>query len=220
MTTTSSRSKKRPSSKSRARSRGRRQTRGNNLLLWIFLGVLVVLFAVIAFISRTGGVDITDATVRGQALQQLGSGPDGSVGQRAPSITGTSIDGEQMTIEPGDGTPKAIVFLAHWCPHCQVEVPTVVDWMEAGNLPDGVEIVGVATGIDRNRPNYPPHAWFERENWDVPTVVDGNSSVLRAYGIPTFPGWVLIDGEGNVVQRWTGETTQEQLSQRFGQLTQ
>jgi hypothetical protein len=54
----------------------------------------------------------------------------------------------------------------------------------------------------------------------VPTVVDGNSSVLRAYGIPTFPGWVLIDGEGNVVQRWTGETTQEQLSQRFGQLTQ
>jgi thiol-disulfide isomerase/thioredoxin len=220
MTTTSSRSKKRPSSKSRARSRGRRQTRGNNLLLWIFLGVLVVLFAVIAFISRTGGVDITDATVRGQALQQLGSGPDGSVGQRAPSITGTSIDGEQMTIEPGDGTPKAIVFLAHWCPHCQVEVPTVVDWMEAGNLPDGVEIVGVATGIDRNRPNYPPHAWFERENWKVPTVVDGDSSALRAYGITTFPGWALVDGEGNVVQRWTGETTPEQLSQRIGQLAQ
>ena len=220
MTTTSSRSKKRPSSKSRARSRGRRQTRGNNLLLWIFLGVLVVLFAVIAFISRTGGVDITDATVGGQALQQLGSGPDGSVGQRAPSITGTSIDGEQMTIEPGDGTPKAIVFLAHWCPHCQVEVPTVVDWMEAGNLPEGVEIVGVATGIDRNRPNYPPHAWFERENWKVPTVVDGDSSALRAYGITTFPGWALVDGEGNVVQRWTGETTPEQLSQRIGQLAQ
>jgi cytochrome c biogenesis protein CcmG/thiol:disulfide interchange protein DsbE len=220
MTTTSSRSKKRPSSKSRARSRGRRQTRGNNMFIWIFLGVLVVLFAVIAFISRTGGVDITDATVRGEALQQLGSGPDGSVGQRAPSVTGTSIDGEQMTIEPGDGTPKAIVFLAHWCPHCQAEVPTVVDWMEAGNLPEGVEIVGVATGIDRNRPNYPPHEWFERENWEVPTVVDGDSSALRAYGITTFPGWALVDGEGNVVQRWTGETTPEQLSQRIGQLAQ
>jgi thiol-disulfide isomerase/thioredoxin len=219
MTTTSSRSKKRPS-KSRARSRSRRQTRGSNLLLWIFLGVLVALFAVIAFISRSSGVEITNASVQGEALQQFGSGPDGAIGQRAPTITGTSIDGERMTVEPGDGTPKAIVFLAHWCPHCQKEVPTVVDWMEAGNMPEGVELIGVATGIDRNRPNYPPHAWFERENWDVPTVVDGNSSVLRAYGIPTFPGWVLIDGEGNVVQRWTGETTQEQLSQRFGQLTQ
>jgi thiol-disulfide isomerase/thioredoxin len=219
MTTTSSRSKKRPS-KSRARSRSRRQTRGSNLFIWIFLGVLVALFAVIAFVSRTGGVEITDATVRGAALQQLGSGPDGSVGQKAPSVTGTSIDGERMTIEPGDGTPKAIVFLAHWCPHCQAEVPRVVDWMEAGNLPDGVEVVGVATGIDRNRPNYPPHAWFERENWDVPTVVDGDSGALRAYGITTFPGWVLIDGDGNVVQRWTGETSAEQLSQRIGQLAQ
>ena len=219
MTTTSSRSKKRPS-KSRARSRSRRQTRGSNLFIWIFLGVLVALFAVIAFVSRTGGVEITDATVRGAALQQLGSGPDGSVGQKAPSVTGTSIAGERMTIEPGDGTPKAIVFLAHWCPHCQAEVPRVVDWMEAGNLPDGVEVVGVATGIDRNRPNYPPHAWFERENWDVPTVVDGDSGALRAYGITTFPGWVLIDGDGNVVQRWTGETSAEQLSQRIGQLAQ
>lgn len=223
MTTTSSRSKKRPS-KSRARTRSRRQARSSSMIIWVVLGVLVVLFAVIAFMSRGTGsgssAQITNATVRGDALQQLGEGPDGAVGRKAPTVTGTSIDGEPMTIEPGDGTPKAIVFLAHWCPHCQREVPTVVDWMEAGNLPQGVEVVGVATSIDRSRPNFPPQAWFERENWQVPTVVDGDSSVLRAYGITTFPGWVLVDGEGNVVQRWTGETTPEQLSQRIGQLAQ
>jgi thiol-disulfide isomerase/thioredoxin len=227
MTTTSSRSKKnkKRSSTSRSRtsrSRGRRPGRGgNNLFIWIFLGVLVVLFAVIAFISRSGvsSVEITDSTVRGEALPEFGTAPtDAAIGQRAPTITGTSIEGENITIEPGDGTPKAIAFLAHWCPHCQREVPTVVDWAGAGSMPDGVEVIGVATGIDRTRGNFPPHDWFERENWDFPTVVDGNDAAREAYGIPTYPGWVLVDGEGNVVLRWTGETTPDQLTERIGQL--
>ncbi|HSK96295.1 MAG TPA: TlpA disulfide reductase family protein [Euzebyales bacterium] len=226
MTTTSSRSKKNKKRTSTSRSRtsrgrGRRPARGGgNLFIWIFLGVLVVLFAVIAFVSRSGvtNVAITNATVSGQALPEFGNGPDGAVGQRAPTITGTSITGERMTVEPGDGTPKAIAFLAHWCPHCQREVPTVVDWAEAGNVPDGVEVIGVATGIDRARGNFPPHDWFERETWDFPTVVDGDDAARNAYGIPTYPGWVLVDGEGNVVMRWTGETTPEELTQRIGQL--
>jgi cytochrome c biogenesis protein CcmG, thiol:disulfide interchange protein DsbE len=217
MTTTSNRSRnKRPTSK-KSRSRSRRSSRGNSLV-WIFLGVLVVLFAIIAFVSRTGGPEITSAEASGQALPTFGTEPDGAVGQPAPPLSGSSTDGSDMTIEPGDGTPKAIVFLAHWCPHCQREVPTVVQWLEGGNLPDGVELVGVTTGIDRNRPNYPPQQWFERENWDVPTLVDGDNAAAQAYGLATYPYWVLVDGDGNVVQRWSGETTAEQLTQRIGGL--
>ena len=221
MTTTSSRSKnkKRRSSKSRSR----RGARSSNLFVWIFLGVLVVLFAVIAFISRSDvgtGVNITSAEVSGEPLQEHGQQPDSAVGQPAPTLSGTAIDGEEITIEPGDGTPKAIAFLAHWCPHCQREVPTVVSWAENGGVPDGVEVLGVATGIERNRGNYPPHDWFERENWDFPTLVDGDAAAARAYGLTTYPYWVLVDGEGNVVERWAGETTSDQLSQRIGQLAE
>jgi cytochrome c biogenesis protein CcmG/thiol:disulfide interchange protein DsbE len=226
MTTTSSRSKKKRSS----RSRSRRGARSGNLFVWIFLVVLVVAFAIIAFISRsnrssTSGdpnadVEITPAQVAGQTLQQFGQEPDPAVGQPAPRLTGTSIDGEPMTIEPGDGTPKAIAFLAHWCPHCQREVPTVVSWAEDAGVPEGVEVLGVATGIDPNQPNYPPHTWFERESWTFPTLVDGDAAANRAYGLSSYPFWVLIDGEGNVVQRWAGETTPEQLTERIGQLAQ
>ena len=225
MTTTSSRSKKkRTSSKARSRSRGRRSARGGNLFLWLFLGVLVVLFGVIAFISRSDvgtGVNITPAEVTGDPLPPLEpEAPDGAVGAQAPTISGTSISGEPATIEPGDGTPKAIVFLAHWCPHCQREVPTVVQWLQDSGLPEGVELLGVATGIDRNRPNYPPHDWLEREEWDVPTIVDGNQAANQAYGLVSYPFWVLVDGEGKVVQRWAGETTPEQLTERIGQLAE
>jgi len=222
MTSTSSRSRnksKRPASK-KSRSGGRRSTRGNNMAVWIFLGVLVVLFAVIAFVSRSSGPEITTAEVSGAALQPAGTEPDGAVGQPAPTLTGTSTEGEDMTIQPGDGTPRAIVFLAHWCPHCQREVPVVVDWLQGGNLPDGVELVGVTTGIDRNRPNFPPQQWFERENWDTPTMVDGNNAAAQAFGLSSYPYWVLVDGDGKVVQRWSGETTAEQLTERIGALAE
>jgi cytochrome c biogenesis protein CcmG, thiol:disulfide interchange protein DsbE len=217
MTTTSNRSRNRRPASKKSKSRSRRSSRGNSLV-WIFLGALVVLFAVIAFVSRTGGPEITAAESSGDALPTFGTEPDGAVGQAAPPLSGASTDGSDMTIEPGDGTPKAIAFLAHWCPHCQREVPTVVQWLEDGNLPEGVELVGVTTGIDRNRPNYPPQQWFERENWDVPTLVDGDNAAAQAYGLATYPYWVLVDGDGNVVQRWSGETTAEQLTQRIGGL--
>ena len=217
MTTASSRSKKRAKSRSRSRRRGR----NSNMFLWLFLGALIVLFAGLAFVSRSGvgTAEITDAQAAGDALPQYQQGAnDPAVGRVAPEITGENFAGEQVTITPGDGTPKAISFLAHWCPHCQREVPTVVDWAEAGNLPEGVELIGVATGIDRNRPNFPPDAWFEREGWPGSDLVDGDNSVARSYGLSNYPYWVLLDGEGNVVERWSGETTAEQLDERIGQL--
>jgi cytochrome c biogenesis protein CcmG/thiol:disulfide interchange protein DsbE len=223
MTTTSSRSKRRRSStRSRRRGRGRRSRR-SNLWVWVFLGVLVVLFGVLAFVSRSTGpaAEITEATPSGEALPPLAQGgSDPAVGSDAPELTGQTLDGEAMTIEPGDGTPKAIVFLAHWCPHCQREVPVVTQWVEDGQLPEGVELVGVTTGIDRNRPNFPPQDWLEREAWPADTMVDGNNAAAGAYGLTNYPYWVLVDGDGQVVLRWSGETTPQQLTERIGGLAE
>ena len=65
------------------------------------------------------------------------------------------------------------------------------------------------------RPNYPPSAWFEREGWAQPTMIDDdNSSALEALGLSTFPGFVFVDGQGTVVQRLTGEIGAD----RFGEI--
>src|SRR5680860_677016 len=135
MTTTSSRSKKRGTTASRSRrGTGGRRSRSGGKLIWVFLAVLVALFAVLAFVSRSTGpaAEITNAETSGDALQPFSTGLDSAVGTPAPTMTGTALDGESIKIEPGDGTPKAIVFLAHWCPHCQREVPVVTDWAADG----------------------------------------------------------------------------------------
>lgn len=131
---------------------------------------------------------------------------DPAVGQAAPEVTGTDFDGTPVSME-ADGRPKVILFLAHWCPHCQEEVPVVQTWVTAGGVPAGVDLISVATAIDPAAPNYPPDAWLAREGWTSPVIVDPTNSVAQAYGLTAFPFWVFVGPDGNVRARTTGEVS-------------
>jgi thiol-disulfide isomerase/thioredoxin len=99
------------------------------------------------------------------------------------------------------------VFLAHWCPHCQAEVPRLVALAKAGKL-DGLAVTGVATGTSSAAPNYPPSAWLQREHWPFPVMADSKTNAAaRAFGVSGYPTFVLIDGSGKVVGRAAGEVS-------------
>lgn len=163
--------------------------------------------------ETTTAFDTTTATVDGTALTRFTSmDGDAVVGETAPVIDGRDRDGDQITV-PEAGRPTIVLLLAHWCPHCQAEVPVVQDWVDDGGLPDDVDLVAVATSIDESRPNYPPSDWLETEGWTSPTVADADGSIAEAYGLSSFPYWVVVDGSGEVVLRVTGELTPDQLDQ-------
>jgi hypothetical protein len=145
---------------------------------------------------------------------------DAAVGMSAPGVAGTTLSGGRVTIPAGEGAPRALIFLAHWCPHCQDEVPLIVDWLRGGEAPEGVALYGVATANDPDAANYPASAWLEREGWQVPTVLDDDArTAAQAYGLPGFPFFVFVDGEGNVTGRHAGELGIEQLSERLSALS-
>ena len=77
-----------------------------------------------------------------------------------PTLTGQSFDGEDVTIEPGTGTPMVVVFATHWCPHCQKEIPEIQSWLDDGGLPEGVELNLVSTAVQADQNNYPPSDWL------------------------------------------------------------
>ncbi len=110
---------------------------------------------------------------------------------------------------------KVVLFLAHWCSHCQTEVPEVQDWIDGGGKPDNVDLYGVATAIEEEGANYPPDAWLERERWTSPVLVDTNDTVLRAFGLTAFPTWVFINADGDVALRIGGAIGAEQLTALF-----
>jgi hypothetical protein len=190
---------------------------GSRTPLLVFGGVAVLaIVAIVAALLLSSPSSSEPAAepiqVTGTALPAMAAGAaDPAVGMELPTVTGVGLDGEPLTIGPDDGA-LAIVVLAHWCPHCQAEVPRLVDWLAANEVPEGVRVVALSTSIDPARPNYPPSAWLEREGWTQPTLVDDASSrALGALGVTNFPGFVAVGSDGTVQQRLTGEMTGDQF---------
>jgi cytochrome c biogenesis protein CcmG, thiol:disulfide interchange protein DsbE len=201
----------------------RRDTR-RNWTVAIIVGVVVVLAAVAAVLATRGGDDgdqrLTTAPVEvtGEPLPRLAEGADDALGMPAPGVGGQDFDGEPVSITPGE-QPQVLLFVAHWCPVCQDEVRSIQEWIDAGDMPDGFDLVSVSTGVDRSRPNYPPDEWLEQEGWTVPVIADDDQgSAAAAYGLPAYPFFVFVDGDGAVVGRHAGAIPMEQFGQIVEQL--
>lgn len=137
---------------------------------------------------------------------QSGEAPDLALCEKAPVISGYDYTGDEITIDPANRGSTLVVLLAHWCPHCNREVPVLNEWRDSGNVPDDLNVVGVSTGIRPEQVNYPPDEWLTAMDWTWPVLADTDvSTALRAYGGTTFPTMVLIGSDGRVLARFSGE---------------
>jgi cytochrome c biogenesis protein CcmG, thiol:disulfide interchange protein DsbE len=173
------------------------------------LGVLLV---ACGSTEASGNSAFGDVTAEGSLAPFNDPSSDPAVGQPAPSLTGVDRTGTPVTYAPGGGSPSLVVFLAHWCSHCQNELPLLVDWLEANPDRLGIDVTAVATGTDATRPNFPPGPWIEREEWDQPLIMDDQQSTAgQAFGLTSFPFWVVVDADGNVLLRLGGALGPEQI---------
>jgi cytochrome c biogenesis protein CcmG/thiol:disulfide interchange protein DsbE len=178
------------------------------LLIGIVVGIIVIAFAAAVIASRGGESDVAQTAsveVNGAALPPLpDEADDPAFGMAAPTVTGTDFDGSTVEIAPGDG-PQLVIFLAHWCPVCQGEVPKLSPYLASDDAPEGLQTVAVSTAVTSSRDNYPPDQWLEEENWPTPVMRDDNdNSAANAFGLTAYPYFVVIDEEGAVVGRDSG----------------
>jgi thiol-disulfide isomerase/thioredoxin len=186
--------------------------------------LLVIGFAVAVGVTLsteplTAGLPEGETTVTGDPLPTYAGQNDDnvSVGLAAPIFSGPNENSEIISLEK-NGNAKALLFLAHWCGFCQDEVPSVQEWIDTIGVPDGVDIIAVATSIDRSRGNYPPQEWLERERWSETQIYDLDKEIGDAYGLTSFPYWVFLDSELNVKARRTGNLPQDAVGQLLLQL--
>jgi thiol-disulfide isomerase/thioredoxin len=152
-------------------------------------------------------------------LAQVDVADDPARGTKAPILVGQDFDGQTVRIDAAANGPTMVVFLAHWCPHCNAEVPRINELRDAGRIPEGLDVIAVSTALNPGRPNFPPSQWFEDMDWSYPVLVDGVDMVQQnfiaadAYGIDGFPFVTLLDGEGSVAARWSGEHETDEIAQ-------
>jgi hypothetical protein len=193
-------------------------SRNRPLLIVAGVGLVALTAAVMAIALSSNPPELPEPAevaveVDGAPLPQWdGEGADPALGLTLPTVSGTDLTGAPLTIGP-DGRAKAVVVLAHQCPHCQAEVPKIVEWLANNPVPDGVDVLGLSTNINPAGTNYPPSAWLEREGWEPPTLNDdANRTAYQALtmGLGT-PGWVFVTADGVVQLRTTGELPPEQF---------
>jgi thiol-disulfide isomerase/thioredoxin len=202
-----------------------KQASNKSLIYWIVGGVvglgLIVWLA--AAIAGEGAVDEAiaygEVTVEGENLPFFETGAaDPAVGQIAPTVSGGDWDGNEFTIGP-DGRAKIVVMLAHWCPHCQAEVPVIQGWIDAGAVPEGVDIYGttVLTNRVRDGDTWPPQDWLTEEGWTSPTIMDNQAgSIVEAYGLTSTPTYVVLGPDNENLGRLAGEIGLEGLNALAG----
>ncbi len=137
---------------------------------------------------------------------------DPAVGVIAPVITGQSFDGTDITIGGATDGPTMLVFLAHWCPHCNDEIPELVKLREAGTLPENLNIIGISTAVVDDRENYPPSEWITDKDWTWPVLADTEAAdAFQAYGGTGFPFTVMLERDGFVNARKSGSESADRI---------
>jgi len=199
------------------KSRGATTSTGGNRLVIALVGIAVVAFVgVVAFLSAgetsdvpsladvAGPVTVDGATIA-VPVPDDASVPDPAIGQPSPVIAAVDYADAPVTIG-APGRAQVLVFLAHWCPVCDQELPTLREVVATGGVPEEVDLVLVTTGLDPGRPNWPPKRWLDDAGLGgVTTVRDGiGDPIMRAYGLRAYPAWAVIDADGTVVARRQG----------------
>ncbi|HEY6530922.1 MAG TPA: TlpA disulfide reductase family protein [Acidimicrobiales bacterium] len=209
--------------------------RSSTLWIWIGLAALIVVVGVVAIAvgrssssgsddggaaSSSGGTVVPNGdleygtvTVEGSDLPPAprGTGSDEGVGETIPTIKGEAFDGSAVTIAPGGGKGQVIMVVAHWCPHCQAEVPRIQSWLDEDGMPDDVTLTTVATANDPTAVNFPAGDWLREEGWSVPTMLDDQEQTAAlAVGTSAYPFFVVVDADGKVVERTSGELDRSQ----------
>lgn len=121
-----------------------------------------------------------------------------------PSVTIENLNGEKVDISSfgKNGKITIISFWATWCKPCQKELNNISevyeDWQEDYN----VELVAVSIDDARNAAKV--KSFTAGSGWDYTVLLDKNQDLKRALNFATVPFTLIIDQNGNIVDKHVG----------------
>jgi cytochrome c biogenesis protein CcmG, thiol:disulfide interchange protein DsbE len=167
---------------------------------WIALGVLVVVAAFIVVLATRPAADTKTPA-------------NPLVGEPAPDISGTSLDGRSVSLASLRGRWVVVNFFATWCVPCRNEHPDLLRFSQDNQGANSPTILAVA--YDENDLDA-AKSFFLQKGGTWPVVPDHGGHIAVSYGVRGLPESYVVDPNGNVSQHITGQVTYDQLEQMTG----
>ena len=132
------------------------------------------------------------------------------VGQAAPEIAGTTLDGQPFTLSSLRGRPVVVNFWASWCGPCRDEFPMFRAQL-AAHAGDGLAILGVVYEDDPEL----ARAFVTEFEIGWPSVLDPDARLAAAYRVVAPPQSYFIDREGIVRSIQIGEVREADFERQL-----
>jgi cytochrome c biogenesis protein CcmG/thiol:disulfide interchange protein DsbE len=140
-------------------------------------------------------------------------GPKAVIGEPAPAIVGTTLDGAPFDLAALRGRPVIVNFWGPSCVPCREEFPQFLAKLgEHGS--DGLAIVGVLT----DDPEQPARDFIAQYGATWPTVVDPDKSIRTAYRVAARPQTYFVDAQGILRSIQIGQANDADFERQYAQI--
>jgi TonB family protein len=136
------------------------------------------------------------------------------VGQKAPGIRATTINGDGWDLESLRGKIVLVEFWATWCAPCRKQMPALSAFYKA-HASEGFEMIGLSSGEDEEVVK----TFLGQHPVSYPIAI-APPNIVRAYGAHSLPSafWVTKDGTIAAVDVGAGPDTERELQSRWQQM--
>ena len=142
-----------------------------------------------------------------------GGGPRAAVGDHAPSVAGTTLDGAAFDLASLAGKPVLINFWGPSCVPCRDEFPLLEAKLKAHGA-EGLTVVGVLT----DDPVDPARAFVAQYGANWVTVVDPDKTIKTAYRVIARPQTYFVDRSGVIRSIQVGELTDADFERQYSRI--
>ena len=140
-------------------------------------------------------------------------GPRAAIGEPAPPIVGTAIDGTAFDLATLRGRPVIVNFWGPSCVPCREEFPQFLAKLEQHRA-DGLAIVGILT----DDPVEPARDFIAEYGATWPTVIDPDQAFKTAYRVAARPQTYFVDGQGILRSIQIGEADDADFERQYARI--
>jgi len=117
----------------------------------------------------------------------------------APEISTNLIDGTPVKLSQFRGKPVLLHFWASWCSICKLEQTSIQ------SLSQSFQVITVAmqSGEELEVSEY-----LQQNSLSFPTIADSIAEISRKYGVNAVPTSFVLDGDGKILFKETGYSSQ------------
>ena len=130
------------------------------------------------------------------------------VGDMAPPLSGTTVDGRTLSLADYRGKPVIVNFWASWCGPCRSEFPVLKD---AEVLHPGLVILGVVYQDDPTAAK----GFITQMSADWQSLTDPDGTMAESYLVVAAPQSYFIDRTGIVRARQIGEIVAADIERQY-----